>query len=167
MKHGMIALGLAALLLGTAACEDSSKEKPAAPAAPAPAPTPAPAPAAEAPPAPAPTPAPAAPSAPATPSGNLRGDAAAGALLYSTYCASCHGPKGAGDGPIAASMNPRPANHGDHVYMATLSDGHLYTVISKGGAAVGKSPMMAPWGGVINEQGIRDLIAFIRQLSST
>jgi len=26
---------------------------------------------------------------------------------------------------------------------------------------------MAPWGGVINEQGIKDLIAFLRQLSST
>lgn len=163
MRHGTIALGLAALLLAAMACGDSSTEKPAAPAAPAPAP----APAAEAPPAPAPTPAPAAPSAPDAPTGNLRGDAAAGALLYGTYCASCHGPKGAGDGPISASMNPRPANHSDHVYMASLSDAHLYKVISQGGASVGKSPMMAPWGGVINEQGIRDLIAFIRQLSST
>ena len=39
--------------------------------------------------------------------------------------------------------------------MASLSDQHLYQVISKGGASVGKSPMMAPWGGVINEQGIK------------
>jgi mono/diheme cytochrome c family protein len=167
VKHGLIALGLSALLLSAGACGDSSKETPAAPAAPAPAP----APAAEAPPAPsptpAPTPAPSAPAAPATPAGSLRGDAAAGALLYSTYCASCHGPKGAGDGPISASMNPRPANHSDHVYMASLSDEHLYKVIAQGGTAVGKSPMMAPWGGVINEQGIKDLIAFIRQLSST
>jgi len=74
---------------------------------------------------------------------------------------------GKGDGPVAATLNPRPANHADHAFMATLSDDHLYEVISKGGASVGKSPMMAPWGGVINDQGIRDLIAYLRQLSST
>jgi mono/diheme cytochrome c family protein len=101
------------------------------------------------------------------PTGNLRGDAAAGAMMYATYCASCHGPKGQGDGPIAATMDPKPAKHGDHVYMGSLTDQHLYQVISQGGASVGKSPLMAPWGGVINDQGIRDLIAFIRQLSST
>ncbi len=144
-------LGLALLLLSTAACGDDSSKQ----AAPAPSATPAPA-----------KPA-AAPAAPAAPTGNLRGNAEAGSLLYSTYCASCHGPKGHGDGPVAATMNPRPANHSDHVYMATLSDQHLYKVISQGGASVGKSPLMAPWGGVINDQGIRDLIAFIRGLSST
>ena len=51
--------------------------------------------------------------------------------------------------------------------MGSLTDAQLYTVISKGGASVGKSPLMAPWGGVVNDQGIRDLIAFIRKLSST
>ena len=51
--------------------------------------------------------------------------------------------------------------------MASLSDQRLYQVISKGGASVGKSPMMAPWGGVINEQGINDLIASLRRLSSS
>ena len=131
---------------------------------PAPASAPAPAPAA----APAATPTqPAAPPEATAPAGNLRGDATAGAQLYATYCASCHGPDGKGDGPVAQTLQPRPANHTDHVYMGTLSDEHLYQVISKGGASVGKSPLMAPWGGVVNEEGIRDLIAFIRKLSNT
>lgn len=151
MTTALRSAGLAALLLCAGACGgDASKETQPAPAAPS-----------------APAPAAPAPAVPAAPTGNLRGDAEAGALLYSTYCASCHGPKGQGDGPVAATMNPRPANHGDHVYMASLSDAHLYKVISQGGASVGKSPLMAPWGGVINDQGIRDLIAFIRRLSST
>lgn len=51
--------------------------------------------------------------------------------------------------------------------MGTLSDEHLYKVISQGGAAVGKSSLMAPWGGVVNDEGIRDLIAYIRKLSGT
>ena len=122
---------------------------------------------------PQPASSPAEPTAPAekpaatVPTGNLRGDADAGAQLYATYCASCHGPGGKGDGPIAQTLKPPPANHTDHAYMGTLSDEHLYKVISQGGASVGKSPMMAPWGGVVNEEGIRDLIAFIRKLSST
>ena len=111
--------------------------------------------------------APAAKPAPSAPTGNLRGDASAGAQLYGTYCASCHGPEGKGDGPVAQTLKPPPANHTDHVTMGSLSDEQLYTVISQGGASVGKSPMMAPWGGVVNDEGIRDLIAFIRKLSST
>ena len=155
MRRILAALAAAALVV---ACGDSQKSD-----APAPATTPAPAPPA---PTPAPTPAPAA-TTPGVPSGNLRGDAANGAKLYAQYCASCHGPKGDGDGPVAATLNPRPAKHHDHVFMATLSDQHLYQVISKGGASVGKSPMMAPWGNVIPEQGIKDLIGFLRQLSNT
>jgi mono/diheme cytochrome c family protein len=149
----------ARVLLGSAlifaACGDSSKSGAPAPAPSAPAAAPAPA--------PAPTPTP----APAAPTGDLRGDPAAGALLYSTYCASCHGPEGKGDGPVAATLSPRPANHADHVYMGTLSDEHIYKVISQGGASVGKSPLMAPWAGVVNDEGIRDLIAYIRKLSGT
>jgi mono/diheme cytochrome c family protein len=31
-----------------------------------------------------------------------------GSSLYGTYCASCHGPSGKGDGPIADSLRFRP-----------------------------------------------------------
>ena len=157
MRRAFAALCAAALF---AACGDAQKSEAPAPAA-APAPTPTP-------PAPAPpsTPAPAAPAT-GVPAGNLRGDAQNGARLYAQYCASCHGAKGHGDGPVASTLNPRPANHTDHVFMAEKTDQHLYQVIAKGGASVGKSPMMAPWGGVIPEQGIKDLIAFLRLISSS
>jgi len=153
LKRAWAALCAAALLAG---CGDASKREAPAPAATA----------APATPAPAPTPSPA-PAASGIPDGNLRGDAANGAKLYAQYCASCHGPKGHGDGPVASTLNPRPANHTDHVFMAEKTDQHLYQVISQGGASVGKSPMMAPWGNVIPQQGIKDLIAFLRQISST
>jgi len=35
---------------------------------------------------------------------------AAGSKVFATNCTSCHGPGGAGDGPAAASMFPRPTN---------------------------------------------------------
>ncbi len=108
-----------------------------------------------------------APGAVSVPAGNLRGDAAKGARIYTLYCGTCHGPQGAGDGPLAATLVPRPANHTDPAYMGTLSDEHLYKVIQRGGAAVGKSPLMAPWGAVVSEEQTRDLIAHLRTLSGT
>lgn len=33
-----------------------------------------------------------------------------GADLFRTYCASCHGTSGMGDGPLASSMRRKPAN---------------------------------------------------------
>jgi len=150
------ALRLFVLAAFVAACGGGDKKSDPAPAAPPAAPAPV-----SPPPASLPHPDDAAPA------GNLRGDADAGKALYAQYCATCHGATGHGDGPVAATLNPKPANHADHVFMAGLTDAHLYQVISKGGASVGKSAMMAPWGGVINDQGIKDLIAYLRQLSST
>ena len=100
------------------------------------------------------------------PEGDLRGDASAGGQSYQLYCATCHGREGKGDGP-AAPKNPAPANHSDAVYMGKLDDAYLYRVIQKGGAAVGKSPLMVPWGGVLNDEQIRDVIAYVRTLSGT
>lgn len=33
-----------------------------------------------------------------------------GAEVYRTYCVTCHGPSGLGDGPLAATMKKKPAN---------------------------------------------------------
>ena len=43
-------------------------------------------------------------------------DLARGQQLYSDHCASCHGATGAGDGPGAAALKPRPANLVEHEY---------------------------------------------------
>jgi mono/diheme cytochrome c family protein len=43
--------------------------------------------------------------------------------LYADHCASCHGAEGAGDGPGAATLRPRPASFVDHEYSdARLAD---------------------------------------------
>jgi mono/diheme cytochrome c family protein len=34
----------------------------------------------------------------------------AGATLYRRYCASCHGVAGAGDGPVAEGLSPKPTD---------------------------------------------------------
>jgi Cu/Ag efflux protein CusF len=84
---------------------------------------------------------------------------------YVLYCSSCHGETGNGDGPLAGSLNPKPAKHSDGEYMNSLSDAHMFQVIKLGGTAVGKSPMMAGWGGTLSEDQISGLVAFIRSLA--
>lgn len=95
----------------------------------------------------------------------ISGDPAAGATQYKTFCESCHGPGGNGEGPAAAALNPKPAKHNDGAYMNGLTNDHLKKVISEGGAAVGKSPLMAAWGGVLSEQQVMDVIAYVRTLA--
>jgi cytochrome c oxidase cbb3-type subunit 2 len=53
---------------------------------------------------------------------------ARGRRLYSDRCASCHGESGAGDGPGAATLRPRPAVLVDHEY----SDARLASALWNG-----------------------------------
>lgn len=88
-----------------------------------------------------------------------------GKNIYSTYCVTCHGDRGKGDGVAARGLPQKPADHTNGVVMNQLSDKFLMDVISKGGGAVGKSAFMPAWGGSLNEQQIRDIIAFIRTIA--
>lgn len=64
--------------------------------------------------------------------------------IYTNYCSTCHGPKGAGDGAAAAALNPKPRTFADAAWQRSVSSDHIAKVIQEGGAAVGKSPLMAP-----------------------
>ena len=39
---------------------------------------------------------------------------APGKVLFETHCASCHGPEGLGDGPVAVTLPVKPANIREH-----------------------------------------------------
>ena len=49
--------------------------------------------------------------------------------------------------------------------MNALTDEYLIQVISEGGGAVGKSTLMAPWGGTLSDVQIRDIVAFLRSIA--
>jgi len=163
-----LATGLALLALaGFQAC--GGEEQPAPTPAPAPSPTPSPTPEPMPPPEPtagAPVPGAAPIAVAGSPFACIAGTAEAGKAKYAQLCASCHGATGAGDGPASAPLNPKPAHHNDGNYMNPLSNEHLVKVVTEGGPAVGKSPQMAPWGPVLGEQGVRDVVAFVRTLAS-
>lgn len=88
-----------------------------------------------------------------------------GEKLYATYCSACHGEKGKGDGIAARGLPAKPADHTNGTIMNGLSDNYLIQVISKGGAAVGKSGFMPAWGSSLNEKQIKDIVAFIRSIA--
>jgi mono/diheme cytochrome c family protein len=88
-----------------------------------------------------------------------------GKKFYVTYCSSCHGDSGKGDGPAAASLPVRPANHTDGSVMNKLSDKTLFDIISKGGPAGGKSNFMPAWGGALKENQIQDIVAYLRSIA--
>lgn len=90
---------------------------------------------------------------------------AEGRKLYASYCSTCHGDKGKGDGMAAKSLPVKPADHTNGAVMNQLSDKFLVDIVTKGGSAVGKSSFMPSWGSALEEKQIRDLAAFIRTLA--
>jgi len=102
------------------------------------------------------------------------GDVEAGREKFQTYCASCHGASGKGDGPtgkaLAASGQtaPRDLSKGEFKLDTdgdgkTGTDADIKNVITKGAMAFGGSPMMAPVAG-LSDQDLENLVAFIRSL---
>lgn len=92
-------------------------------------------------------------------------DAAAGEEIYAQYCALCHGEQGRGDGSLSANLDPKPRDHTNGAYMNALTDDHLLKVVSEGGGAAGLAPIMPAWQGILSEQQILDVIAFVRTLA--
>ena len=99
------------------------------------------------------------------PSAGQAQDAAAGKEIYAQYCALCHGAQGQGDGSLSANLDPKPRDHTDGAYMNALTDDHLLKVVSEGGGAAGLAPIMPAWQGILSEQQILDVIAFVRTLA--
>jgi mono/diheme cytochrome c family protein len=98
--------------------------------------------------------------------GALAQDKEEGKKFYVTYCSGCHGDSGKGDGPAAASLPVKPANHTDGNVMNKMSDKQLFEIISKGGQAAGKSSFMPGWGTTLRDKQIQDIIAYLRSIAN-
>lgn len=87
-----------------------------------------------------------------------------GKSIYLAYCATCHGETGAGDGFNAFNLDPRPRDLGDPAFQKSKSDENLEDVVRRGGAGVGLSSLMPPWGHTFNERQIEEVTLFLRSL---
>jgi len=99
------------------------------------------------------------------------GVAGEGRKLYVYHCSACHGPAGRGDGPsgelLRRKRGIRPRDLTDGRFMATRTDKDLFVVISLGGAHLGRSVYMPAWTSDLTPAQIKDLVAYLRQISRT
>lgn len=84
-----------------------------------------------------------------------------GKHLFESRCALCHGELGRGDGRMAKIIkSPAPAN----LSLSNLSVRDLKLIISKGGAALNRSPKMPPWGEQFGSYELESLILYVKEL---
>jgi len=89
-----------------------------------------------------------------------------GRELNEQYCSRCHNPEST---PERVSnfdnleVKPHPFTEGDT--LNKLSDADLTAIISHGGLALNKSPLMPPYGYTLAKSDIQALITYIRMIS--
>jgi hypothetical protein len=89
-----------------------------------------------------------------------------GQILDDKYCSRCHNPEST---PERVSnydnleVKPHPFTDGET--LNKLSDADLTAIISHGGPAMNKSPLMPPYGYTLSKTEIQGLIAYIRMVS--
>lgn len=92
------------------------------------------------------------------------GDMGAAKKNYVRFCTKCHGPEGKGDGPQADALTTKPRDFTDCTRMKGIDDATLFTAIKDGGESVHLSKDMPAWKDGMEDDEIRDLVAFVRSL---
>ncbi len=80
-----------------------------------------------------------------------------GKNIFNAQCFTCHGTDAKGNGPIANTLNPRPADLTSHA-VQNQSDGALYWKITHG------NPPMPAFNQSLSDKQRWDLVAYIRSL---
>ena len=83
------------------------------------------------------------------------------AAIYQQKCAACHGASGMSDGPASATLQPPPEPFPKA--LNGKSDDWIAKIISKGGPAVGLSPMM-PAQPTLSDDQVKALADYVKSL---
>lgn len=98
-----------------------------------------------------------------------QGAAVAGAALYVRYgCINCHGPNGLGGVPNPQSPDKTiPPLSGADFQHEFNTDKKIIDVI-RSGSVIGRAPIvsMPHWGGIIPDQQLNELVAYLKTLKS-
>lgn len=101
------------------------------------------------------------PAAPPVAAAPLNYEVRSGRDVYRHYCQTCHGETGAGDGFNAFNLDPHPRDFSDPAFQKK-SDADIHDAIRRGGAGVGLSPLMPPWGKTLGDRKIDDVVLYLR-----
>ncbi len=104
-----------------------------------------------------------APEAVAPPRGSIY-EQQIGKQVFHTYCAGCHGDRGQGDGFNAFSLDPHPRDLSDPAFQKKVTNADLADVVRRGGAGVGLSSLMPPWGHTLDPRRTDAVVVYIRSL---
>lgn len=83
-------------------------------------------------------------------------DPAAGKKVFETYCVTCHGTGGKGDGPAGKALNPPPRDFTNVKMMAGFTDDQLKGIIKNGKGG------MPPWGSTLKDEDITNVLSYLR-----
>ncbi len=98
----------------------------------------------------------------ANPLPNNEGNIQEGGKLYQANCASCHGPKGYGDGPAGKALNPPPSDIASIVRMPMMAtDSYLFWTISEGGKQF--QTAMPPFKETLSPEDRWKIILYLRE----
>jgi mono/diheme cytochrome c family protein len=89
-----------------------------------------------------------------------------GFRLDDKYCARCHNPESSAERVSNydnLEVKPHPFTEGDT--LNKISDADLTAIISHGGPALNKSPLMPPYGYTLSKTEIEAVISYIRLIS--
>jgi cytochrome c oxidase cbb3-type subunit III len=89
-------------------------------------------------------------------------DLTAGRQIYNTYCANCHGVEGNGEGPSAKWLTPLPRDFTACKLMRMYQDADLQKAIKDGGPAAFVSYNMPPWGAILTDEQVSNVLAYER-----
>lgn len=90
-------------------------------------------------------------------------DLAEAKAVFAERCQMCHGPRGLGDGPMAAMLTPKPRSFADAKWQATTTDQAIATILVGGGQARGMSAAMPAMPELAQKPSLlRGLVAFVR-----
>lgn len=83
---------------------------------------------------------------------------------YKLYCVQCHGSAGTGKGINAPSLSVQPRNHTSAKDMGELTDDNVAKAIKEGGVAVGKSTSMPPFGAILSDAEVKEMVQHLRKM---